>query len=297
MTIPNFRAGAVNRVQTSRLDAGGKGVNVAAFLADFGQPVTITGFLGSSNDDIFCRLFERKGIEDRCVRIAGLTRISIKVSDEVLHQTTDINYPGETPGPADIAHLFEILVELSATHAWFVLSGSIPRGVSSGIYAEMIRRLAGKQVVLDASGEGFRQAVPAGPWLIKPNVDELSEYAGKRLNSPQAILEQGRAILEGGRIHSVVISMGEEGAIFVEEGQAVWAAPPKVEVQSTVGAGDAMVAGIVAGKMRGLELSECARLATAFSVAAISHIGSGLPSIELVQSAMERITFRDLPAV
>ena len=98
----------------------------------------------------------------------------------------------------------------------------------------MIRRLAGKQVVLDASGEGFRQAVPAGPWLIKPNVDELSEYAGKRLDSPQAILEQGRAILEGGRIHSVVISMGEEGAIFVEEGQAVWAAPPKVEVQSTV---------------------------------------------------------------
>src|SRR5512146_3381028 len=107
--VPNFKAGAVNRVQSSQMDAGGKGINVAAFLADFGQPATVAGFLGADNDDIFRRLFVRKGIEDRCVRIAGQTRIGVKVSDEVLHQTTDINFPGETPSSTDIAHLFEIL--------------------------------------------------------------------------------------------------------------------------------------------------------------------------------------------
>jgi 1-phosphofructokinase family hexose kinase len=294
ITIPNFTAGAVNRVQSSQMDAGGKGINVASFLADFGQPATVTGFLGADNDDIFRRQFERKGIEDRCVRIAGQTRIGVKVSDEVLHQTTDINFPGETPNPADIAQLFEILAELAVTHEWFVLSGSIPRGVSAGIYAEMVRTLAGKKVVLDTSGEGFRQAVPAGPWLIKPNVDELSEYAGKPLDSPTTILEQARAVMGRYNIHSVVISMGKEGAIFVEGDEMVWAVPPVVEVKSTVGAGDAMVAGIVAGKMRGLALAECARLATAFSVTAISHIGSGLPSIEAVQSARERVTIREL---
>ncbi len=294
ISIPNFTAGAVNRVQSSQMDAGGKGINVASFLADFGQPATVTGFLGADNDDIFRRLFERKGIEDRCVRIAGQTRIGVKVSDEVLHQTTDINFPGETPSPADIAHLLEILAELTATHEWFVLSGSIPHGVSAGIYEEMVRILVGKKVVLDTSGEGFRQAVPAGPWLIKPNVDELSEYAGKPLDSPTAVLEQARAVMGRYNIHSVVISMGKEGAIFVEGDETIWAVPPAVVVKSTVGAGDAMVAGIVAGKIRGLALAECARLATAFSVTAISHIGSGLPSIEAVQSARERVTIREL---
>ena len=83
IAIPNFSAGAVNRVQSSQMDPGGKGINVASFLADFGQPATVTGFLGADNDEIFRRLFERKGIEDRCVRIAGQTRIGVKISDEV----------------------------------------------------------------------------------------------------------------------------------------------------------------------------------------------------------------------
>jgi 1-phosphofructokinase len=297
--IPNFTAGEVNRVQSSQMDPGGKGINVASFLADFGQPATVTGFLGADNDSIFRRLFESKGIEDRCVRIAGQTRIGVKVSDDALHQTTDINFPGETPTAGDIARLFEILTELAVTHEWFVLSGSIPRGVSDGIYAEMVRLLAGKKVVLDTSGEGFRQAVPAGPWLIKPNVDELSEYAqseyaGKRLDSPKAIVELARLVIGRYNMHSVVISMGKDGAIFVEGDETVWASPPPVQVKSTVGAGDAMVAGIVAGKLRGLSLVECAQLATAFSVTAISHIGSGLPSIEAVQSAKDQVKIREL---
>lgn len=294
ITIPNFTAGAVNRVQTSQMDAGGKGINVAAFLADFGQRVTVTGFLGADNDSIFRQMFERKGIDDRCVRITGQTRIGVKISDEVLHQTTDINFPGETPSAEDIAHLFKILNDLSATGEWFVLSGSIPRGVDAGIYAEIVRALAGKKVVLDTSGEGFRQAVPAGPWLIKPNVDELSEFAGRQLATPEAILGMARELMARHQIHTVVISMGKEGAIFSEGNEAVWAVPPSVQVKSTVGAGDAMVAGIVAGKIGGLSLTECARLATAFSVTAISHIGSGLPSIEAVQSAKEQVAIREL---
>jgi fructose-1-phosphate kinase PfkB-like protein len=109
-----------------------------------------------------------------------------------------------------------------------------------------------------------------------------------------SILELSRALMERYNIHSVVISMGKDGAIFVDGAETVWALPPAVEVKSTVGAGDAMVAGIVAGKMRGLSLVECARLATAFSVTAISHIGSGLPSIEAVQAAQTQVTIRDL---
>ncbi len=300
ISIPNFTAGAVNRVRSSQMDAGGKGINVAAFLADFGQPATVTGFLGSANDEIFRRLFSQKGIEDRCVRIAGATRIGVKITDPALHQTTDINFPGQAPEPADIVRLFDILKELAADHEWFVLSGSIPAGVSADIYAQMIRTLTAAQarrtpkVVLDTSGEGFRHAVAAGPWLIKPNTDELGEFAGERLETSAAIVRVARALMQRHSITNVVVSMGKEGAIFLEGDETVWAVPPAVEVQSTVGAGDAMVAGIVAGKLRGLPLAECARLATAFSVAAIGHIGAGLPSLAAVEAAREGVTIRTL---
>ena len=289
VSIPHFAAGVVNRVTSERTDAGGKGVNVAAFLADSGLRVTITGFLGAQNDEIFCLQFERKGIVDRCVRIAGKTRVSIKVSDEALRQTTDINFPGETPGAADLKRLFEIIMELKETHAWFVLSGSIPRGVGPGIYADLVRALAGKKVVLDTSGEGLRLALAASPWMIKPNLDELSEFAGRSLQTPEAALEQARRLLKRYAIHTVVVSMGKEGALFVEEHETVWAVPPAVEVMSTVGAGDAMVAGMLAGKLRGLSLAECARLATAFSVTAISQIGAGLPSMEAVEAGRAQV--------
>lgn len=293
ISIPNFAAGTVNRVQDSRMDAGGKGINVASFLSDFGQPATVTGFLGRDNDEIFRRLFTKKGIEDRCVRIAGSTRIGVKISDMAQHRTTDINFPGQAPEPADIVRLFEILKELAADHEWFVLSGSIPAGVSAGIYGEMIKTLAGKKVVLDTSGEGFRQAVAAGPWLIKPNADELGEFAGEKLETSDAIVRVARSLMERHNIASVVVSMGREGAIYIEGNEIVWAVPPHVEVKSTVGAGDAMVAGTVAGKIRGLSLAECARLATGFSMTAISHIGHGLPSLDEVEAARARVTLRN----
>lgn len=294
VAIPNFTPGAVNRVQSFQLDPGGKGINVASFLADFGMPVTVTGFLGANNDEIFRRFFEQKRIEDRFVRIAGQTRIGVKIIDEPLSQTTDINFPGEMPSSAEIESLFDILQELAVRHDWFVLSGSIPMGVSPGIYREMVKTLAGKKVVMDTSGEGFRQALTAGPWLIKPNVDELQEFVGDRLHTPSAILKVALSLIQRYGINSVVVSMGKEGAIFVERDETIWVVPPLVEVKSTVGAGDAMVAGIVAGKIRGLSLNECARLATAFSMSAITHIGSGLPSIEAIQSGMKLVTVQEL---
>ena len=294
ISIPNFAAGTVNRVQTSQVDPGGKGINVASFLSDFGQTATVTGFLGVDNDEIFRRLFLQKGIIDRCVRIPGSTRIGVKISDMAQHRTTDINFPGQAPAPANIVQLFDILKELAATHEWFVLSGSIPAGVSAGIYGEMVRTLAGKKVFLDTSGEGFRQAVTAGPWLIKPNVDELGEFVGERLQTTEAIVQVAQDLIQRYNIASVVVSMGKEGAIFVEGQEKIWAVPSTVEVKSTVGAGDAMVAGIVAGKIRGLPLAECARLATAFSMTAISHIGSGLQSVIAVQEAREKVSIRKL---
>lgn len=294
LTIPRFTAGAVNRVQAVQMDAGGKGINVATFLADFGHPATVTGFLGAENDTIFCRHFERKGIVDRFVRFAGASRIGVKISDMALGQTTDINFPGQAPEPGAVRRLLDILGELRAEHEWFVLSGSVPAGLAPAIYGDMVRVLHGRKVVVDTSGEGLRHAVEAGPWLIKPNVDELSELVGEELatGGPGAIMRVARSLMKRHGIASVVVSMGKEGAIYVERDETIWAVPPPVEVKSTVGAGDAMVAGTVAGKIRGLSLVECARLATAFSATAIGHIGHGLPSLEAVEAARPRVIIR-----
>ncbi len=294
VSIRNFTAGAVNRVQAFQLDAGGKGINVASFLCDYGYRTLVTGFLGAENDGIFRQFFSRKGIDDRFVTIAGQTRIGVKIIDEVSHQTTDINFPGQAPSSADTERLFVILKELALEADWFVLSGSIPPGVSVGVYREMIQALAGKKVVLDTSGESFRGAVAAGPSIIKPNANELQEFAGKSLETPAAILEQGRALSKQYGIATVIVSLGKAGAIFMEGEEAIWVVPPPVEVKSTVGAGDAMVAGTVAAKLQALPLTECARLATAFSMNALTHIGSGLPSVQAVELDMQRVTIREL---
>lgn len=294
IAIPNFTPGQVNRVKYSQFDAGGKGINVASFLCDFGYATMVTGFLGAENNEIFCRFLARKGIEDRFVTIPGHTRTGVKIIDEVKRQTTDINFPGQTPEPAHIEQLFKTVNELSAASDWFVLSGSIPPEVSPGIYRDLVKTLAGKKVVLDTIGEGFRQALTASPSIIKPNVHELQEFSELPLETPSAILEVARAIIGEYGVTTVVVSMGKEGAIFVEGDEAIWAVPPDVEVKSTVGAGDAMVAGIVAAKLQGFSLSECARLATAFSMDALTHIGSGLSSVQAVHAAEKSVILRPL---
>ena len=289
VTIPNFAAGKVNRVEQMQQNPGGKGVNVASILADYGHAVGVTGFLGSENDASFVELFTQKQIDDQFVRIAGQTRVGIKISDPVTQQTTDINFPGQAPTPADVDALFGRLT--APPGAWFVLAGSIPPGVATTIYRDLVATLKerGFNVALDTSGEALRLALEAAPQIVKPNVHELEEILGAELDSPQAIVEAVQPLLARGT-RLVAVSMGEQGACFITEQGLVRARPPSVEVKSTVGAGDAMVAGIIAGQLRKLSLADCARLATAFSLDAITHIGSGLSSVAASAGLMEQVT-------
>ena len=290
VSIPDFAPGKVNRVVRSQSDPGGKGVNVAAFLSDYGLPVTVTGFLGQENRYIFERMFSQKGIEDRFVPLAGSTRVGIKIVDDLQQKTTDINFPGQAPTVKDVDTLCDIIEELSGECNWFVLSGSIPAGMPAGIYRELVERIkaTGKQVALDTSGEGLQLALSAAPDLVKPNIDELEQLVGQQLPTLQAVVQAARSLIDGG-IKLVVVSMGSEGAIFVNAKEVVLAQPPQVTVKSTVGAGDAMVAGTLAALIQGKSLAECSRLATAFAVMAISQIGSGLPSIEALEEIIQQV--------
>lgn len=297
-SIPNFKAGEVNRVEWEQIDPGGKGVNVASFLTDFGFSITVSGFLGEENQELFHKFFTQKGIQNHFVTIAGKTRVNIKIIDPAQDQVTDINFPGQAPTAANIATLHQAITDLASTHDWFILSGSIPTGLASDIYGKLVETLKAqnKTVVLDASGDSLKQAISFAPYAIKPNIDELQELVGHRLESETAIVQAAQELLTQG-IHSVVVSMGAKGAIFVESDDIVVARPPQVEVVSTVGAGDAMVSGFVTGKLRDFSLADCARLATAFSVSALSQIGPRLSPCETVESYMHQVHVQSLSPI
>ncbi len=148
-------------------------------------------------------------------------------------------------------------------------------------------------MLLDASGEPLAAAVKCGPDIIKPNIDELGELVSRHLVDPVDVLAAARALIGAG-VGLVAVSMGADGALFVESGAALLALPPRVEVKSTVGAGDAMVAGIVVGTLRGLDLAGRARLATAFSLGALGEVGPHLPDMPVVESFIERVEIRAL---
>lgn len=304
VTIANFTAGAVNRVEHMVQNPGGKGVNVAATLADAGHRVAVTGYLGRENCASFEDLFAHKGIGDHFVRIAGQTRVGIKIVDPAQGQTTDINFPGPAPQAADsealLARLSTIALRAGARAngaAWAVLAGSLPQGVPPTIYGELVALLKarGVRVALDSSGEPLRHALAAAPQFVKPNIHELEALLGTTLPDSAAVLAAATRLLSQG-VELVVISMGREGALFLRGDEVVRARPPAVTVQSTVGAGDAMVAGIVASQLRGLSLAETARLATAFSVDAISRIGAGLSAAAAIAATMELVQVEALRA-
>lgn len=295
-SIPNFTAGEVNRVVWEQSDPGGKGVNVASFLSDFGYSVAVSGFLGQENVEPFQTFFEQKGIADRFVRIPGRTRVNVKIVDEVQNQVTDINFPGQSPRPDDVGLLYRVMDELAIAHDWFVLSGSVPAGLTPDIYGELTQRLKaqGKTVVLDASGENLRQAIAAAPYAIKPNIDELQELVGRSLPTTASVVAAAHDLIDQG-ITTVVVSMGARGALFVSDTQTVWAHPPEVKVVSTVGAGDAMVAGFVTATLRGLPLFQTAQLATAFSVGALSQLGPRLPPTQTIEGLAADIRVEEVP--
>ena len=297
LTVPEFAAGAVNRVTEQRSAAAGKGVNVAAALAAHGRRVAATGFLGADNAAPFEALFARAGIEDRFVRVPGETRVGIKIVDPARGETTDVNFPGLAPSPRDVEALRETVAALAASRAgaWFVLAGSLPPGVDPALYRELTEtlRAAGARVALDTSGEPFRHALAARPHLVKPNADELAAITGRPLPDLGAVVAAAREIVAGG-VELAVVSMGARGAVFVRAGEAVAARPPRVTVGSTVGAGDAMVAGTVAALLAGRALPEVARLASAFSLAALTRSTPGPATPAEVDAAAARIVVEPL---
>lgn len=285
---PGFRAGEVNRVAAEDRSPGGKGVNVAAALRVLGVEVEATGFLGAGNAGLFEAFFSEAGIEDHFVRLDGVTRTGIKIVDEQAGTTTDINFPGIAPGPDDVGRLLAVVAALARDAAWVALSGSLPAGAPVDLYARLteVAHGGGAAVALDTSGAALAAGVAAGPDLVKPNVEELEGLARRSLPDIGALLG-AVADLQAVGVGRVVVSMGAEGGLFVAGDEAVVARPPRVAVVSTVGAGDATVAGTLAATLDGGSLADVARLATACGATAVTGVGPRLDAAAVAARAGE----------
>lgn len=295
--VPGFQVGQVNRVASEDRSPGGKGVNVAAALRVLGVEVAATGFLGADNDELFTSFLAAEGIGDLFLRLSGLTRTGIKIVDDVDGTTTDVNFPGVSVGADDVARLVDVVAETAAGAAWVALSGSLPPGAPVDLYARLAEaaHAGGAAVALDTSGAALAAAVGARPDLVKPNTAELEELVRRSLPDTAALLGAVSEVRAAG-VGRVVVSMGAAGALFVDGGDAVVARPPKVTVASTVGAGDAMVAGTIAALLRGEPLAGVARLATACGATAVATVGPRIEPAALAQHVDEVIVDRLAPA-
>ena len=267
--LARLEPGAVNRSETLLTHAAGKGVNVAQVLADLGHTVSVGGFLGATNPEAFDALIASRQFGDAFVRVPGETRSNIKIA-ELDGRVTDINAPGPLVSENAQKELLKLIAIIGPEFDAVVVAGSLPRGVSAQWFQSLVAELKslGLKVALDTSGEALRAGLQAGPWLVKPNTEELADALGHTTDAISQLHQQG--------VEHVVVSDGAAGVSWYSPGATLHATPPKVTVASTVGAGDSLLAGMLHGLLNGDTPEQTLRRATAIAAMAVTQIGFGI---------------------
>lgn len=270
VSVPNFKTGGVNRTQSEKILPGGKGINVSVVLHNLGVESVALGFIAGFTGEEIRRLAEQLGCKTDFIRVKnGLSRINVKMKAEV---ESEINGQGPVLQEDDVAALFEQLDTLQENDT-LLFAGSISKGMSSDIYAKMCEHVAGRgvRIVVDTTGQQLLSTLVYQPFLIKPNHIELEEIMGRTLNGEEDLIAGAKQLQKQGA-RNVLVSMAGDGALLVtEHGDVYRMAAPKGEVVNSVGAGDSMVAGFLAGYemfgdyKKALELGIATGSASAFS--------------------------------
>lgn len=293
--IPGMALDTVNRITAMRTDPGGKGINVSKVIAKLGGDSRAVGILGGESGRTLDKLLEGEPFATRFRFVEGQTRTNLKIIDREGHTNTDINEPGLTVTDADLdALLHELLAELRPGDI-VILAGSLPKGAPQDTYRTWTAacKKAGARVFLDADGALLAEGIKAAPYLIKPNDDELSRLAGKKLETLEELTAEGRRLLERG-IERVVISLGGRGALYLRKGSTIYAEGLRVPVGSTVGAGDSVVAALAYAEAQGLSEEEAVRLSTAAGAANVMCSGTQAAEREAVEALLPQVRFSRL---
>jgi 1-phosphofructokinase len=277
-----IQRGAVFRALSVGDEAGGKGVNVARAVAHAGVPAVAV--LPAADDDLLVKGLIEAGVHPVNVPVDRPSRVNITIT-EPDGTTTKFNDPGHTFSDTVLRQLGDRLLQRSHGNGWVVLSGSLPPGAPPSLYADVTARLktVGRRVALDTSGEPLRLALgSAGPMpdLLKPNSEELASLTGDDPvvleADPTAAVDAARSLVDRG-VAAVLLTLGAQGAVLITTDGTWQAAPPPISLRSTVGAGDASLAGYLLADLRGEGPADRLREAVAYGAAAASLAGSTMP--------------------
>jgi len=274
IVVDDLRRGEVNRATGSRVDPGGKGINVARALAVHGVKTRAVVAVGGPEGDHLERLLSAGDLEVLVVRIGGSIRSNVTVV-EPDGTTTKLNEPGARLSDGEIALIVDAAVTACADADWLVASGSLPPGAPPSLYADVARRLAGTRtrVAVDTSGSALGAALAGRPDLLTPNAEELSECVGRALPTLGDVVTACHELRDRGA-GAVLATLGAVGAVLVTGDGAAHAHAPVAVPRSSVGAGDALLAGFLAA---GGEGAAALAEAVAWGAAAVGLPGSRMP--------------------
>lgn len=268
------------------INIGGKGINVSKVLNNMGCKSVITGFVGKDNKDIV--LNDLKEYDTRFIEVDGLVRTNTKLI--INNQLIEKNESGPFINENNLNKLYEYISTLYG--CIIVISGSISQNVDNNYYAKLIKLLKKNDnyVIVDADNELLKNAIQACPNIIKPNKDEICRLFGIEYNET-LIIDKCRELIEKG-IEKVVVSLGEDGAIFIDKDSIYKCEGMHVDYKSSLGAGDAMVAGLAYGIEKQMEYEEIIKLCMAASAASVSEEGSNPPSFSSIKKLINGVIIK-----
>jgi len=302
MAVPNFRLGRRHRAVEQTSMAGGKGVNVARALKALGQPVIATGVAGGPTGTRLVEQLTEEAILNDFVRIREESRTSTAVVDPTSGEQTEINERGPSVSEAELELFTDKLLYLAKGAGVCVFSGSLPRGVEAGLYAELVTemRKLGVTTVIDSEGEALRMATRAEPTVVTPNEIEAEELAGHEFSDGEDRMTALREIRDLGS-REVVMTMASGCVALVGDPEPMLyeVTLEPLEPVSAVGSGDAFLAGYVSARYGGASPAECLRFGAACGAESTQHFGAGVLDARKVERLLPDIEVKALgePAV
>lgn len=291
--VDALTVGEVNRIRASRQDVGGKGINVAIVARRLGLEVRCVGCVGRDGAEQVSSALERERIEHEFVKVDGAVRTNTKIVSGDGKGVTELNEPGSRITESELQEVFALVEKSAKDSDYLVFTGSLPPGCAPETYRELMRAAGDVPCILDVGGEALNLGVEARPFLIKPNLQEMQDSVGVELRTMRAIRDAANAYLKKG-VQNVVISMGSIGAVYVNEKASVFAPALKVKVQSTVGAGDAMIGGILKGLEREKSVARAFRYGVAAGAASVMTEGTQLIVPEDFQALLEQVRVQEV---
>lgn len=290
LCVPALHPGAIHRAQFVRQDLGGKGINVSRALRALGIPSRITGFAGGWTGKVLRDGLSADGYDICFVEVGGETRQNITLLDEAANEYTKINEPGPRIGAQHVDALQARIEEMTHPNDLWVFSGSLPPGAPLDLYAQLITRVQAKGAVafVDASGAAFRAGLAAAPFAVKINTDEAAEFCGRPMENDPDVFGAVQTLQSAG-VRLVALTRGARGLVLGMDGQLVSATPPPVAAHSSVGAGDATLAGLLWAVSEQCNPGETARRAVACGTAAAMQEGTAMGDRALIERLLDQI--------